>query len=93
MRGPTSSALPTTWTGYYSFTINEGGATAWVAAGGAPRIVITSASLPTPGHPFAETLEVLTPDVAIGMSGGACTYLVRSSESWPRPLVRPCGVG
>ena len=30
-----------------------------VAAGGAPRIVITSASLPTPGHPFAETLEVL----------------------------------
>ncbi|MHB1242555.1 MAG: hypothetical protein ACYC1P_04015 [Gaiellaceae bacterium] len=76
-----SGALLTIWTGYYSFTINEGGATGWAAAGGAPRIVITSASLPTPGHPLAETMRVLTLDVAIGMSGSACTYLVRSSTS------------
>ena len=76
-----SGVLLTIWTGYYSFTINEGGATGWAAAGGAPRIVITSASLPSPGHPFGETMKVLTLDVAIGMSGGFCTYLVRSSES------------
>jgi hypothetical protein len=76
-----SGVLLTIWTGYYTFTINEGGATGWAAAGGAPRIVITSASLPTPGHPFAETMEVLTLDVAIGMSGSSCTYLVRSTAS------------
>jgi hypothetical protein len=66
-------------TGYYSFSLNEGAVSGWTAAGSAPHLVITSASLPTPGHPFAETLKVLVLDVAVSASGQHCAYLVRSS--------------
>jgi hypothetical protein len=72
-------------TGYVFFPLGAGGQSDWTAAGGAPRLVITSASLPSPGHPFAETLKVLVLDVAISITGslspGTCAYLVRSSVS------------